>query len=225
MEGITREQLKTLRKRAAPCRLEEDKWRDLYQLLFPSVHETAIPSPCTLLIDVLRRMKHMLTILPSIDYNQEMPTEKSRQFRRELLHMIRSELYLAARRASGQVEEQLLKQVAGIIQRCQKYLVSSRQATANNTPHRTPQLSPAADQQPFVSFTSPPSRYHTPPPLQHGLLDPDSFFPGVTDDELYHVDWNALFADPHNDIPSLSNAIANSQSLSSSTREVQMVGG
>lgn len=46
MEGITREQLKILRKRAAPCRLEEDKWRDVYQLLFPEVHKADIPSPC-----------------------------------------------------------------------------------------------------------------------------------------------------------------------------------
>jgi hypothetical protein len=48
MEGITREQLKTLRKRAAPCRLEEDKWRDIYRLLFPAVLEADIPSPCKL---------------------------------------------------------------------------------------------------------------------------------------------------------------------------------
>jgi hypothetical protein len=154
-----------------------------------------------------------------------MPTERSRQFRRDLLTMIRNELFSAARRASGQVEEQLLKQVAGIIQRCQRQLVSSRHATAHNTPNRTPQLSPSTDQQPYIAITSPPQRYRTPPPLQHGLLDPDSFFPGVTDDELYHVDWNALFADPHNDIPSLSTAIANSQSLSNTSRDVQMVGG
>jgi hypothetical protein len=46
MEGITREQMKILRKRAAPCRLEEDKWRDVYQLLFPEVLKADIPSPC-----------------------------------------------------------------------------------------------------------------------------------------------------------------------------------
>lgn len=46
MEGITRDQLRTLRKRAAPCRLEEDKWMDVYQLLFPDVLEADVPSPC-----------------------------------------------------------------------------------------------------------------------------------------------------------------------------------
>lgn len=49
MEGITREQLKILRKRAAPCRLEEDKWLDVYRLLFPGVAEADLPSPCKLL--------------------------------------------------------------------------------------------------------------------------------------------------------------------------------
>lgn len=53
MEGITREQLKTLRKRAAPCRLEEDKWLDIYRLQFPSVLTADLPSPCKLLILLL----------------------------------------------------------------------------------------------------------------------------------------------------------------------------
>jgi hypothetical protein len=48
IEGISREQLKVLRKRAAPCRLEEEKWRDVYRLLYPTVLETEIPSPCKL---------------------------------------------------------------------------------------------------------------------------------------------------------------------------------
>lgn len=153
-----------------------------------------------------------------------MATERSRQFRRDLLKTIRSELFSVARRATGQVEEYLLKNVAGIIQQCQRQLISSRHVTAQNTPNRTPQMSP---QQPSMTTGSHPPGYRTPPPLQNGLLDSDSFFPGVTDDELYHVDWNALFADPHNEIPSLSSAIANSQSLSHSntSREVQMVGG
>lgn len=221
MEGITREQLKTLRKRAAPCRLEEEKWMDVYRLLFPGVLEADIPSPCKLLTSLNLGLANELFVQ---DYDHEMATERSRQFRRDLLKTIRSELFSVARRATGQVEEYLLKNVAGIIQQCQRRLVLSRQAIAPNTPNRTPQMSP---QQPSMTIGSHSTGYRTPPLLQNGLLDPDSFFPGVTDDELYHVDWNALFADPHNDIPSLSSAIANSQSLShsSTSREVQMVGG
>lgn len=152
-----------------------------------------------------------------------MPTERSRQFRRDLLKSIRSELFSAARRATGQVEEHLLQTVAGIIQQCQRQLISSRKATEKTTPDQKPEMSP---RQHSVTIGSHPPEYHTPPLLQNGLLDSDIFFPGFTDDELYHVDWNTLFADPLNDIPSFSSAIANSQLLShsSTSREVQMSG-
>ena len=46
IEGIDRETLTNLRKRSHPLRLEEDKWRDTYQLLFPEVEVADIPSPC-----------------------------------------------------------------------------------------------------------------------------------------------------------------------------------
>lgn len=46
IEGIDRETLFNLRRRSAPLRLEEDKWRDAYQLLFPNTAEADIPSPC-----------------------------------------------------------------------------------------------------------------------------------------------------------------------------------
>lgn len=46
IDGIGRETLKSLRKRTTANRLEEDKWRDTYQLLFPDVAPADIPSPC-----------------------------------------------------------------------------------------------------------------------------------------------------------------------------------
>lgn len=46
IEGIDRETLKALRKRSSALRLEEDKWRDVYHLLFPEVAMEDIPSPC-----------------------------------------------------------------------------------------------------------------------------------------------------------------------------------
>jgi hypothetical protein len=46
IEGIDRETLKALRKRSPAFRLEEDKWRDAYRLLFPDVDPEDIPSPC-----------------------------------------------------------------------------------------------------------------------------------------------------------------------------------
>lgn len=46
IEGIDRETVWTLRKRTTALRLEEDKWRDVYQTLFPYVSPEDIPSPC-----------------------------------------------------------------------------------------------------------------------------------------------------------------------------------
>lgn len=46
LEGIDRKTLKALRKRSPALRLEEDKWRDVYSLLFPDVATADIPSPC-----------------------------------------------------------------------------------------------------------------------------------------------------------------------------------
>ena len=49
IEGIDRETIWTLRKRTTALRLEEDKWRDVYHVLFPNVPAADIPSPCMLL--------------------------------------------------------------------------------------------------------------------------------------------------------------------------------
>jgi len=46
IEGIDRETLKSLRKRSPVSRPEEEKWRDVYHLLFPNVDLEDIPSPC-----------------------------------------------------------------------------------------------------------------------------------------------------------------------------------
>lgn len=48
IDGIDRETVWTLRKRTTALRLEEDKWRDVYHVLFPEVLLPDIPSPCTL---------------------------------------------------------------------------------------------------------------------------------------------------------------------------------
>ncbi len=47
IEGIDRETVWILRKRTTALRLEEDKWRDVYHVLFPEVPTPDIPSPCT----------------------------------------------------------------------------------------------------------------------------------------------------------------------------------
>ncbi|KAF2031671.1 hypothetical protein EK21DRAFT_35713, partial [Setomelanomma holmii] len=104
IEGIDRETLKALRKRSPALRLEEDKWRDVYRLLFPHVSAEDIPSPF---------------------YDVESPSEDSRRFRRELLRRVQQELVTTAGQLPGPVEQQLLQQVAQIIRRCEDELLSS----------------------------------------------------------------------------------------------------
>ncbi|KAF1951968.1 hypothetical protein CC80DRAFT_518989 [Byssothecium circinans] len=114
IEGIDRETLKGLRKRSPALRLEEDKWRDTYLLLFPDVGANDIPSPY---------------------YDTDTPTEESRRFRRELLERVRQELFATAEREPGPVEQRLLRQVAGIIQRCEGELLASFYAEEGNNAH------------------------------------------------------------------------------------------
>ncbi|KAL5113653.1 hypothetical protein ACEQ8H_008468 [Pleosporales sp. CAS-2024a] len=105
VEGIDRATLQVLRKRSPTFRLEEDKWRDAYHVLFPSVEEEDIPSPF---------------------YNvDDAPSEESRRFRRELLRRIQQELVTTADRLPHLVEYQLLQQVAGIIRRCEEDMLNS----------------------------------------------------------------------------------------------------
>lgn len=61
IEGIDRETLNRLRKRSPALRLEEDKWRDTYQLLFPDVADSDIPSPCTYMQANIRHKNIVVT--------------------------------------------------------------------------------------------------------------------------------------------------------------------
>ncbi|KAF1967345.1 hypothetical protein BU23DRAFT_602909 [Bimuria novae-zelandiae CBS 107.79] len=111
IEGIDRKTFESLKKRSPALRLEEDKWRDAYQLLFPDVAAADIPSPY---------------------YDSDSPTEESRRFRRELLERVRQELFATAEREPGPVEQRLLLQVASIIRRCENELLESFYAPSGN---------------------------------------------------------------------------------------------
>ncbi|KAH8716818.1 hypothetical protein GQ44DRAFT_713082 [Phaeosphaeriaceae sp. PMI808] len=108
LEGIDRETLKAIRKRSPALRLEEDKWRDVYSLLFPAVIAEDIPSPF---------------------YDTDSPTEESRLFRRELLRRIQEELMQTATYVPAPIEQHLLRQVAHIIRRCESDLLTSFDAS------------------------------------------------------------------------------------------------
>lgn len=63
IDGIDRETLKVLRKRSPAFRLEEDKWRDVYHLLFPEVALEDIPSPCKSPFLILP--SHSISLVPN----------------------------------------------------------------------------------------------------------------------------------------------------------------
>jgi polyhydroxyalkanoate synthesis regulator phasin len=67
-----------------------------------------------------------------VDYDGDSPTEESRRFRRELLRRIQEELFTTAAQAGGAVEQNLLRQVAGIIRRCEDELLNTLYPTQSS---------------------------------------------------------------------------------------------
>jgi hypothetical protein len=72
-----------------------------------------------------------------IVYDSASPSEGSRRFRRELLERVRQELFATAEREPGPVEQRLLRQVAGIVQRCESELLGATPNTAALIPDHT----------------------------------------------------------------------------------------
>ncbi|ORY03553.1 hypothetical protein BCR34DRAFT_591516 [Clohesyomyces aquaticus] len=193
IDGIDRETLKLIRRRSPPMRLEEDKWKDTYHILFPEVHDGDIPSPY---------------------YDHDSPTEESRRFRRELLSRIRSELFTIADRENAPNEQALLHRVAEIIQRCEGDLLrsfqtglesfepspydapSSVQPPANLTPLHSPMtFTPAgrgqsAGRHPSETMSVEPSDQPVMSPMQFPTVPGDDSLTGVSSD---WIDWNAIF--------------------------------
>ena len=132
IEGIDRETIWTLRKRTTALRLEEDKWRDVYQVLFPNVSAAEIPSPCTLSRPA--RSFNLLTYRSV--YDCDSPSETSRRFRRDLLRRVQEELLIEAGQVPTPVEQQLLQHVAQIVRRCEHDLLNQAQ------PPSTPSFNP-----------------------------------------------------------------------------------
>lgn len=58
------------------------------------------------------------------DYDGDSPSEESRRFRRELLRRIQHELQTTAEHTNAPVEQNLLRQVASIIRRCEIQLLN-----------------------------------------------------------------------------------------------------
>ncbi|EUC29414.1 hypothetical protein COCCADRAFT_8373 [Bipolaris zeicola 26-R-13] len=146
IDGIDRETIWTLRKRTTGLRLEEDKWRDVYHILFPGVPTADIPSPF---------------------YDCDSPSEDSRRFRRDLLRRVQEELHMEAEQMPSPVEQQLLQRVAQIIRRCEEDLLNQSHPphTADfNTGRRASASSIGSSHQ------ATPASAPSPPPFQSDLI-------------------------------------------------------
>ncbi|KAH7555043.1 hypothetical protein BM1_07704 [Bipolaris maydis] len=142
IDGIDRETIWTLRKRTTGLRLEEDKWRDVYHILFPGVPTVDIPSPF---------------------YDCDSPSEDSRRFRRDLLRRVQEELHSEAEQMPSLVEQQLLQRVAEIIHRCEQGLLNQ------SHPHHTSDFNTdrrASASSIGSSYQATPASAPSPPPLQ-----------------------------------------------------------
>jgi hypothetical protein len=156
----------------------------------------------------------------STDYDSDSPSEESRRFRRELLERIRQELFATAEREPGPVEQRLLRQVAGIIQRCENELLTpffqdqghlhpsmptSRRTSAVAVPMEptrpsfdTSSFAPASNDRLQLNQTEPPmspgsmlpSEPNIPPPAEQNDYPPTMMLPDYSSE---WVDWNVVF--------------------------------
>ncbi|KAF2826317.1 hypothetical protein CC86DRAFT_27981 [Ophiobolus disseminans] len=181
IEGIDRETLKALRKRSPALRLEEDKWRDVYHLLFPDVAMEDIPSPF---------------------YDSDSSTEESRRFRRELLRRIQQELTTTAGQLPGAVEQQLLRQVAQIIRRCEDDMLNSFDASTLLVPSLTDRRSSDTSTLSNIS-TQPGTQVPTPAAERNMGSLPSQEIPPIDTDTLiptWHNHWQSSFRPPEQPI-------------------------
>jgi hypothetical protein len=152
------------------------------------------------------------------DYDSGSPTEQSRQFRRELLSLIRRELFETAERETGDIQEGVLRQVAGIVQRCQdQYVQSSRQVAevplcSSQHPEQVATNESLARENSIAMHTSKAALGQNPnttaltttpeSPVQTISLTPGNFAAPLSDatefaslDNLPWIDWDNVFDD------------------------------
>ena len=119
--------LKRKRKHAGS---EEDKWKDMYRVLFPDDDEADMPSPCECSPRRDPRQKKKKNVLTFPDHEDaqglEWEARRVREFheyerylRRELPRSVRQRLEIAASQISGPLENALRAQLVDIVRDCQ----------------------------------------------------------------------------------------------------------
>lgn len=146
-EGVTVDIEKRLRsrKKTAPGQSEEDRWREIYTLLFP---DEAVPVPCRSII-ILTHMSPLLPKAPKVrrdtrntaltrstDFDpvceESAPSPDTRELedyeeysRQELPRLVRSSLESVVNEQTQPLEEHLRSQLLTIIQDCQDKMFSA----------------------------------------------------------------------------------------------------
>jgi hypothetical protein len=105
-EGLTNEQKEKLKKRGLPSQSEEDRWREVYRILFPDVDEADIPSAY---------------------HDDHQNGSDSIPFRQELLRRVRRELLASANGKASEAEVRVMRQVADIVRKCESELLQPEQ--------------------------------------------------------------------------------------------------
>lgn len=135
-EGFTKEQEKRLRsrKKTHADMTDEDKWREIYTILFPDDDPSAIPSPCKWIKCDMKNAE--MCLLTETDYSES--EDGSEQvgssgteledyatfIRREMPTLVRRELETLFQNEFQDVEERLRPRIADIVLNLQPKLLS-----------------------------------------------------------------------------------------------------
>ncbi|PSN74914.1 hypothetical protein BS50DRAFT_615700 [Corynespora cassiicola Philippines] len=132
LEGFDKEQEKRLRsrKRCPPEQNEEEKWRDMYRILFPSDDPASMPSPYVD-EDWQRNYKRKATPEDEMARYEEF-------LRRELPPAVRYELECAVEKEFSNLEETLKSQLVDIVRDLQLQLFQSYTRSRNTAPESAP---------------------------------------------------------------------------------------
>ena len=129
IEGVTADTEKRLkcRKKAWPNQTEEDRWREVYQILFPYEE---VPSPCKLITKFLRRA-NILTI-SDYEHDNEIATfdnYSSRETPRVFLGLLEN------RASTNRLTQETKDELVDMVQECRRFVYRQfRRSETQNTP-------------------------------------------------------------------------------------------
>jgi hypothetical protein len=135
IDGLSKAQEQELRKRKKTTLSEEDKWKEMYRILFPDDSDEDIPSPCEFLLSdfliLFHRANAVFFIVYSILAISSPPSwpdqlaAYERYLSRELPRLIRTRLDTVFAGSAAPLEDQLRSQLVDLVRNCQSELFRS----------------------------------------------------------------------------------------------------